>query len=388
MITTKQVPQRVLMTADTVGGVWTYAVELSRALAAHGIEVGLATMGGRLNLSQQADVASLSNVKVFESAFKLEWMDEPRADIERAGHWLLELEDVFHPDVVHLNNFAHGSFPWRAPKIVVGHSCVLSWWRAVHGCDAPSEWDEYREFVMAGLHGAELVVAPSRAMLDALIDHYGPFKSSTVIYNGRALPQLQPRSKHDFIFSAGRLWDAGKNVAILADVAPKLSWPVMVAGQDTDPDGRAVPKPNISYLGALSSSEILSYFERAKIYALPARYEPFGLSALEAALAGCALVLGDIPSLREIWSDAAMFVSPDDPAALQSALQHLIDHPDETARLAERSQLAAQQYTPDKMAEGYLAAYGKILSKSISAPEFATPAWSATTENAAAVPSH
>ncbi len=32
---------------------------------------------------------------------------------------------------------------------------------------------------------------------------------------------------------------------------------------------------------------------------LPARYEPFGLSVLEAALSGCALVLGDIPSLRE-----------------------------------------------------------------------------------------
>jgi len=388
MITTKQVPQRVLMTADTVGGVWTYAIELSRALAAHGIEVGLATMGGRLNLSQQADVASLSNVKVFESAFKLEWMDEPRADIERAAHWLLELEEVFHPDVVHLNNFAHGAFPWRAPKIVVGHSCVLSWWRAVHGCDAPSEWDEYRESVMAGLHGAELVVAPSHAMLDALNDHYGPFKSSTVIHNGRALPQLEPRSKHDFIFSAGRLWDAGKNVAILADVASKLSWPVMVAGQETDPDGRTMPQRNLSYLGPLSSSEMFSYFERAKIYALPARYEPFGLSALEAALAGCALVLGDIPSLREIWGDAALFVSPDDPAALESTLQNLINHPEEIARLAERSQIAAQQYTPEKMAEGYLAAYESILRKSSFVSEFTTANWSATPETVAPVPSH
>ena len=50
---------------------------------------------------------------------------------------------------------------------------------------------------------------------------------------------------------------------------------------------------------------------RAAIYALPARYEPFGLSILEAALSGCALVIGDIPSLREIWADAALFVPSD-----------------------------------------------------------------------------
>jgi hypothetical protein len=36
---------KVLMTADAVGGVWTYALELSGALARHDIEVVLATMG-------------------------------------------------------------------------------------------------------------------------------------------------------------------------------------------------------------------------------------------------------------------------------------------------------------------------------------------------------
>ena len=39
---------RVLMTADTVGGVWTYALDLARKLAGRGCEVTLATMGGYL----------------------------------------------------------------------------------------------------------------------------------------------------------------------------------------------------------------------------------------------------------------------------------------------------------------------------------------------------
>ncbi len=72
---------------------------------------------------------------------------------------------------------------------------------------------------------------------------------------------------------------------------------------------------------------------RASIFALPARYEPFGLLPLEAALSGCALVLGDIPSLREVWGDAAWFVPPDDRDALTAAIGSLIASP----RLLQRA---------------------------------------------------
>lgn len=372
--TTRRFPRRVLMTADTIGGVWTYALELARALAPHGIEIGLATMGARLSLDQRSEIAALANVKVFESSFKLEWMDEPRADVERAGDWLLELEASFGPDMIHLNNFSHGSFPWRAPKIVVGHSCVLSWWRAVHGCDAPPEWNEYHESVMAGLHSADLVVAPSASMLSALKEHYGPFKKSCVIHNGRELPAPARLAKHDFILAAGRLWDAGKNITALADIAPNLPWPVMIAGQETHPDGRATRHRNLTCLGQLASGEIAEYFQRASIYSLPARYEPFGLSALEAGLARCALVLGDIPSFREIWDDNALFVPPDDPAALEWTLKELISKPEEISRLGEKARSAARHYTLEKMAAGYLAAYESLLvsSSAHAASHFST----------------
>ncbi len=368
-------PQRVLMTADTVGGVWTYAIELSRALGQHGVQIGLATMGARLSPAQKAEVAALSNVQVFESSFKLEWMDEPRADVERAGNWLLELEGSFRPDVVHLNSFSHGAFHWHSPKIVVGHSCVLSWWRAIHGCDAPPEWDEYRESVMTGLHGAELVVAPSRWMLDSLNEHYGPFKSSRVIYHGRRLPAAEAPVKHDFIFATGRFWDAGKNIAALATAAPRLPWPVLVAGRESDSDGQTVEHKNLNYLGHLDPSELSSYFDRAAIYALPARYAPFGLSPLEAALAGCALVLGDIPSLREVWGDAALFVSPDDPDELEHTLRQLISQPEAIALLAKNAVRAAQRYTPEQMVAGYLSAYAAVCGRQSRQPRTAIHSW-------------
>jgi glycosyltransferase involved in cell wall biosynthesis len=102
---------------------------------------------------------------------------------------------------------------------------------------------------------------------------------------------------------------------------------------------------------------------------LPARYEPFGLSVLEAALAGCALVLGDIPSLRELWRNRAVFVAPDDPEALENAIVQLIEDPDRRNALAAGARSRAIERTPERMVEGYLAAYAEVLSSTGTAQE-------------------
>src|SRR5215217_9067912 len=163
---------KILMTADTVGGVWTYALEVADALAPHDIEVELATMGRPLDHDQRAELARSAVAGLHESAFALEWEDDPWEDVDRAGRWLLELEERVAPDLVHLNGYAHGSLPWTAPAVVVAHSCVLSWWEAVRGEQAPATWERYRSAVEAGLRAASAVVAPTAAMLAALERHY------------------------------------------------------------------------------------------------------------------------------------------------------------------------------------------------------------------------
>ncbi|WP_243688744.1 glycosyltransferase [Geotalea toluenoxydans] len=90
---------------------------------------------------------------------------------------------------------------------------------------------------------------------------------------------------------------------------------------------------------------------------MPARYEPFGLTVLEAALSGCALVLGDIPSLRELWEGAAVFVPPDDANALADVLQSLCQDRTLRERMAEKAFERSRFFNPDKMAAEYFAAY-------------------------------
>lgn len=342
------------MTADPIGGVWTYAIDLARALGESGVAVVLATMGAAPTRTQRAEAMRLPNVELHESDFALEWMEHPWQQVDRAGQWLLGLEAQTRPNVVHLNGFSHAVLPWRAPVVVVAHSCVLSWWQAVKGVALPNEWREYQRRVQAGLQAADWVVAPTQDMLAMLEQNHGRLAKSEVIPNGRDARNFRTGKKEPFIFSAGRFWDEAKNLSTLEEAAAGVAWPVLVAGSK----GGHGP---LVRLGRLSSAEMADRLARAAIYCLPASYEPFGLSALEAALSGCALVLGDIPSLREVWGDAALFVAPHDATALADRLRQLIGNETRRAAFARRAQEQAQQFTAERMAERYLALYGALV---------------------------
>lgn len=361
-------PRRILMTADTVGGVWQFAMTLCRELALAGDRVLLATLGPLPSPDQRAQAATIPGLVLAERASRLVWMDEPWQDMAAAGDWLLQLASRFRPDLVHLNDFGHGHLAWPAPVLLTDHSCVASWWQAVHGCEPPAEWDRYRDRVRAAVAAASLVVAPTQAMLRALDQHYGPLPRARVIANGREPSALAGSGDDQLVLAAGRVWDEAKNLSALAAVAPSLPWPVCIAGDGRHPaavaggpvshDGEL---PNVQLLGRLSPQQLAGWFARAPVYALPARYEPFGLSVLEAALAGCALVLGDVASLREVWCDAALYVAPDDHHSLRRALLALIGDPVLRARMATRARLRAARYTPRAMANGYRDAYDALL---------------------------
>jgi glycogen synthase len=359
---------QVLMTADTVGGVWTYALELIRALAPHGVEVALATMGERLKPDQRSEARSLPNLRLFESDFKLEWMERPWEDVAAAGDWLLGLEASLRPALVHLNGYVHAALPWRAPTLVVAHSCVCSWFEAVRGHPAPEAWEEYRRQVARGIRAASLVTAPTAAMLRELSTHYGAFRTADPVPNCRAPDLFPPAGKEPLVFAAGRLWDEAKNVGALDRAAEGLPWPAYVAGDDQHPEGGRQRFSALRSVGRLAPSSLADWLGKASLFAAPARYEPFGLCALEAGLAGCALVLGDIPSLREVWGECALFVPPEDAVSLRRTLHALIRDADLRAEFARRGRDRALSYSPRRTAEGYLELYRRLLDRVRSSP--------------------
>ncbi|MBS1151656.1 MAG: glycosyl transferase family 1, partial [Myxococcaceae bacterium] len=263
--------KRLLMTADAVGGVWTYALELAQALAAHEIEVLLAVMGPAPSPAQREAALRLDNVELEHLPFALEWMDQPWADVRSAGDWLLELESRWRPDVCHLNGYCHAGCAFAAPRLVVAHACVCSWWQAVHSEPAGAAWTKYRHRVRAGLAAADTVIAPTQWMLDELQRQYGQLPRTAVIPNAsNPHVYVQAERKEPFVFAAGRVWDEAKNLRALDSAARDLAWPVMIAGAH-----HGVPPTSYAesqLLGELAPAEVADWLARAGIYAMPARY--------------------------------------------------------------------------------------------------------------------
>jgi glycosyltransferase involved in cell wall biosynthesis len=166
------------------------------------------------------------------------------------------------------------------------------------------------------------------------------------------------------VVGSGRFWDAAKNLAALDAAADGLAWPVIVAGDLGDG-----PRPaNAESTGVLDPSRLAELRRQAAVYAAPALYEPFGLGILEAALDRCALVLGDIPSLRELWQDAAVFVDPRDPDALRRALEELMDDADRREDLSARAHRRAGAYPIDATAGAYRRLYAHLVARRARRP--------------------
>ncbi len=352
--------RRVLMTADCVGGVWTYALDLAQEFSRQGLQTLLAVMGQPLSAEQRSAVQCLPSIELVEYPCKLEWMAEPWEDVASSGVWLLDLAKSFRPDLIHLNMYSHAALPFTAPKLVVGHSCVCTWHEAVKGERAGADWEPYRAAVRQGLQAADAVTAPTDAMLTALWRNHGPFRTAPVIRNGRPLDQFKPETKAPFILSVGRFWDEEKNLRALDEVAAELAWPVYAAGACESPDGVGQAPSHVQTLGVLPGDALADWYGRAAIFAHPARYEPFGLAVLEAAMAGCALVLGDIPTLREVWGWAAVYVSPHDRDGLARALTRLIESDAERHLMSDRARRRARCFTAARMARAYRSLYERM----------------------------
>ena len=83
---------------------------------------------------------------------------------------------------------------------------------------------------------------------------------------------------------------------------------------------------------------------------------------LEAAQAARPLVLSDIPTFRELWDHAAVFVPPGDAEALAIALQGLIDDPAQRRALGAAAEARARRYTVEAMAGGMAGVFRAALS--------------------------
>jgi glycogen synthase len=363
----------ILVTTDTLSGIWTYTRELVSGLVSRGARVTLVSFGEVPLPQQTAWMDNLHGLEYRPTAFRLDWMHEGQDDLHDSFAYLVALISEVRPNILHLNHLCYGSLPVSAPRVVVAHGDMVSWSRAVHGDEPkPTRWlSEYRHAVAQGISRANAVVAPSGWMLDTVRECYTRARREAVIYNGRNPIFFNPYvEKDDSVLAIGRLLDAGKQVSLLTQKVHPL--PVCIVGADAPVHPAnapiradvklAVNEVHVSFKGPQTEAQLRALYSRASIYAATSRYEPFSMAALEAAFSRCAIVANDIPSFREIWQDAAIYFRANDADSLAAAIRDLSEQPELCRKYANLAYARAREcFTAKRMIDQYQELYENLL---------------------------
>lgn len=352
------------MTTDTVGGVWTYTLELCRALRDYNYEIHLLALGAKPDEWQIQEIKGIDNVVFYPGNLKLEWMENPWADVEKTNIKIETLCKIIEPDLFHFNNYVCLRSQEAIQKVTVFHSCVQTWWLAVKQCEVPTTWNRYVEHLENACNASNVVIFPTDAIRREAYKVHAITAPYDVIYNGRTLDITENVEKEKIIFCTGRIWDEAKNLMMLCELASQLPWPVYVAGNNANPNtAEKVTLNNIRFLGKLNPDELQYWLERTEIYVNPALYEPFGLAVLEAAKMGCALVLSDITTLQEVWQENAVYFDPRKENELEEAILKLINDDMLRKSYKDKAQKHSHKYQSKDMANAYDKVYKSLLKK-------------------------
>jgi glycogen(starch) synthase len=249
---------------------------------------------------------------------------------------------------------------------------------SIHGHEPKaSAWLEwYRETMVAGLRRAEAVVTTTHWMEEMLRVAYGDDVDGQVIPPGRNPIYFNPFvTKEELVLAIGRLWDTGKQVALLTQHSHGL--PVCIVGADNPIPAPPIPiradvrvstgEHEISVKGAQTESQLRTLYSKSTIFAATSRYEPTGLASVEAAFSRCALVANDTEVYRELWGDAALYFERDNAESLSTVLSQL-DADRELARLygTRAYNRARERFTARRMVDDYMRLYRRLRTPKVA----------------------
>lgn len=355
---------KLLLTTDSVGGVWQYSLDLARHLTRNDVEICLAVLGPPASAAQQAEAGAIEGLQLIETGEALDWLAEDPAALVRAGRRLATLAADERVHLVHLNSpalAAETAFP--VPLLAVAHSCLGTWWEAVRAEPLPADFAWRNALHGRGLARAARAVTPSASFAAATARCHRLARPPLAVHNGRSPLPLGKGPMHDFALTAGRLWDAGKNVETLDRAAGQLHFPFKAAGKSAGENGETGRFEHLSLLGQLDESALGQLLGARPVFASAALYEPFGLAVLEAAAAGCPLVLSDIASFREMWGGVAIFIPPRDDRGFAEAIGSLVGDVSRRIAAGDAARERASRFTVAAMGDAMLGHYRQLLGQ-------------------------
>ena len=108
------------------------------------------------------------------------------------------------------------------------------------------------------------------------------------------------------------------------------------------------------FSGFVPDSQLLKFYQQAKLNVLPSSAEGFGFSYLEAGSQSCPSVLSDIPVLKEIAGGNALFADPKNPNDIADKIGEIYFNKDVGNKLGGKAKKRSEFFTPEKFRKEFL----------------------------------
>lgn len=120
---------------------------------------------------------------------------------------------------------------------------------------------------------------------------------------------------------------------------------------------------NTAVLGFVPDEDLAVLYQEAQAFVFPTLSEGFGLPGLEAMATGTPVICSDIPVLREVYADAALYFNPEDAQDIVRKIEEVLGFNEKTRQdIIAKGQKRAKSFSWRKMAKQTLKTYEEVLS--------------------------
>ncbi len=294
----------------------------------------------------------------------------------------LRFPALIQKERVDLMHFPYFSVPilYKNPYVVTIHDLIINHFSTGKASTLfypvyLTKREAYKFIIKKAAQNARKIITPSNATRDEVIDHLKiPENKIDVIYEASELKTQQSvvssRQYGKYFLYVGNAYPH-KNLERLIQAFKKVSsehrdLKLILVGQKDYFYQRLELKNNsdkIIFFGKASDEELAKFYTNAIALVIPSLMEGFGLPVLEAMSLRCLVLASDIPALKEIADDNAIYFDPQDENDIYSKLKDILQNNDKyKEEKLEKAYDRSQQFSWKKAAEQTLNVYESSLS--------------------------
>ncbi|MBP7967700.1 glycosyltransferase family 4 protein [Candidatus Woesebacteria bacterium] len=156
----------------------------------------------------------------------------------------------------------------------------------------------------------------------------------------------------NYILTVGKL-EPRKNIARLLEAYAQIETDIqlVIVGLKGWGDIPETHDKRVRFVGYMTDDELIALYKHASAFALPSLYEGFGYPVVEAMKYGCPVLTSDTSSLKEIASDCAVLVDPEDTNSIRAGLERLISDKALQEELQKKGKIRAAEFTWERYYE-------------------------------------